>query len=150
MDLAKSIMTTAARLGALCESAQTSGSSIKVNTNRATSFTLSSNCNCALGAVTARPSSLINDKAAMCLSKTSRERYFVSASAGFASPCTLNNRKSPPQETHSCPTARRLTRPIPALLQIPTAAAESVCILRIVLKPESRQHSGSQALPWCP
>ena len=103
--------------------------------------TVGSNRNCALGAVTAHPTSLLNNKAATCLSKTSRERYFVSASAEFASPWTKNNRKSPrrrPSWTNSCPTARCLTRPIPALLQIPTAAAESVCILSVMLKPRSR------------
>ena len=91
--------------------------------------------------MTARPTSLFNDKAATCLSKTYRERYFVSASAGFASPWTLNNRKSPrrrPSWTHSRPTARCLTRQISAHLQIPTAAAESVRKLKVMLKPRSR------------
>ena len=101
--------------------------------------TVDSNCNCALGAVTARPASHFNDKSVTCLSKTSREGYFVSAPAGFTSPWTLNIRKSPrrrPSWNHSCPTARCLTRPIPpALSQIPTAAAESAC--GVVLKPRS-------------
>ena len=91
--------------------------------------------------MTARPTSLFNDKAATCLSKTYRERYFVSASAGFAPPWTLNNRKSPrrrPSWTHSRPTARCLTRQISAHLQIPTAAAESVRKLKVMLKPRSR------------
>ena len=85
-----------------------------------------SNCNCALGAVTARPTSFFNDKATTCLSKTSRERYFVSASAGSASLDTIGSlpRRSS-SWTHSCPTARCLTRPTPALLQIPTAAAQA-------------------------
>ena len=92
--------------------------------------------------MTARPASLFNDKAATCLSRTSRGRCFVSASAGFASPLNLNNRKCPPCRpscAHSCSKARFLTRPIPALLQIPTAAAESVCKLSVML----RQRSGA-------
>ena len=69
-------------------------------------------------------------------------RCFVSASAGFASPLTVNNRKSPRRRhswTQSCPAARCPTRQMPALLQMPTAAAESGCMLSVMLRPRSRQ-----------
>ena len=71
--------------------------------------TVDSDYSCAFGAETARPAILFSDKAATCLSKTSRERCFVNASAGFALLWTLNSRKSPrrrPSWTHKCPTAR--------------------------------------------
>ena len=99
-----------------------------------------SNCNCALGAVTARPTSFFNDKATTCLSKTSRERYFVSASAGSASLDTIGSlpRRSS-SWTHSCPTARCLTRPTPALLTDSDGCCSSQGL---------GQHSGSP-LPWC-
>ena len=59
----------------------------------------------------------------------------------FASPWTLKKSDVSSSQIfldRSCPTATYLTHPMPALMQIPTAAAESVCILRVMLKPRSR------------
>ena len=134
MEITRSILTTEARLGALCECVNIW--ELCPNHHRSCNkfHTVSSCCNCALGA--ALPASSTTRPQRACPRLPSRERCFDNASAGFASRWTLNTRKSP-RWTRCCPTARCLTCPIPALLQIPTAA-ESVCTLRVVLKPKSR------------
>ena len=90
--------------------------------------------------VAARPSTRWTLSLLKWRSRSSRLTHFVSMSAGFWSPCTLNMVKSQrrsPSWTHNWPTARCLTRPMPLLRQIPIAAAESACMRTFMLRPRS-------------
>ena len=92
------------------------------------------------GALSARPLSYDNPRALQCFNSKGLSTCFVSMSAGFSAPGTLESLKSPflmRSCTHRSAVAKCRTFPSPLLRQIPIAAVASVRTDKFKLMPKS-------------